>query len=105
MTFHSGGDCLEILRGGQRREEVTGHFEVLTSLVWGISPSFLIVPSMSQALCFYAEEFCVPIFVLHNSVSVRVFIHATGLSRLLPFSFLPHQSPAKSCQFYLSSLS
>lgn len=33
MTFHSGGDCWEILRAaGSGGEEVTGYFEVLPSL-------------------------------------------------------------------------
>lgn len=63
---------------GIEGEEVTGHFEVLP-LVWVTSHFFLIVPGISQAVCFCAEEFymkfsflCQNLFLL----SVHDIIHA-----------------------------
>lgn len=89
MTIHTGGDCWEILRGGQKREEVTeGHSEVLPSLVWVISHFFLIVPSISQTLCSCAEEFYVPTFISFpkpTPLLVHVLSHDKGLSPLLFF--------------------
>lgn len=86
------------LRGGPRREEVTSHF-------------FLAVPSISQALCFYADEFYVPIFIFFPQtysivLSVPVIPRAPSLKLSASLFLIPHiHSPAKSCQFYLNGLS
>lgn len=84
--------------GWAEREEVTSHF-------------FLAVPSTSQALCFYADEFYVPIFIFSPQtysivLSVHVITRVPSLQSSASLFLIPHiHSPAKSCQFYLNSLS
>lgn len=64
-TFHIRGDQCET-EGWAEEGEVTGHFEVLPSLVWAITCFFLIAPSISWAFCVDAQELYVPSFIVHH---------------------------------------
>lgn len=85
ITIHNGGDCWEILRGGHRREEVTGDTQVLPSLVWVISHFFLIVPSISHFVPVQKNFMCQFSFLFPDLVPCSLCPHPCQKSKSSAF--------------------
>lgn len=100
--IHSGGNCWEILRGGQRREEVTGHSAVLPSLVWVIGHFFL-HPAYPRHFVPMQENFMCQLWFLFTNwthCSLSSCRHPCHMSASSAAFFL---TQAKSCHCYLKS--